>query len=92
MELIAYLILAIFIKVLEWSWTAFQIAINCAFWFISLPFRLIFKIPDKAPKKASSSKKYYNDPVEKAFDHWDNSPEKLDMEDMFWLDEILGDD
>lgn len=32
------------------------------------------------------------DPIEVAEDHFDNHPEDLDIEDMFWLDEIMGDD
>ena len=32
------------------------------------------------------------DPIDRAIDKMDNHPEDLDIEDMFWLDEILGDD
>lgn len=33
-----------------------------------------------------------DDPIDRAVDKWDSHPEDLDMEDMFWLDEVWGDD
>lgn len=32
------------------------------------------------------------DPIESAAEKWNDHPEDLNMEDMFWLDEIWGDD
>ena len=53
---------------------------------VQLP-RLPRAEPQPQPKKSYD---YYDDPVDRAFDHFENSPEDLDMEDAYWMDEMLG--
>ena len=80
---------------LKWGWGLAKVCIKGALFAISLPFKLLFgesPILYEKPSPKPRQKACYIDPIDKAIDHWDNSPEDLDMEDMFWLDELWGDD
>ena len=92
-EIFVCLGILLFTKVLEWIWTGIKVCAILIKFLITLPFELIK--PSKAPKKsrtAQISRSRYRDPIEKMEDHWDNHPEDLDLEDIFWLDELAGDD
>ena len=60
-----------------------------------LPFKLLGLAVGSASTSKSNYKpqrKTYSDPITKAMDRFENNPEDMDMEDYFWMDEILGDD
>ena len=90
MEFFVCIGILIFIKLVEWSLQLFIFSLMLMWNLLILPFKLIKK--SEPAKRNISYKNGFSDPIEKAYDHWDNSPKDLDMEDMFWLDEILGDD
>ncbi len=46
-------------------------------------------IRSSSKKDASPKAEHFEDPVERAMDHFENDPEKLDLEDQFWIDEIM---
>ena len=48
--------------------------------------------PSAAKQKPVKKHCCNDDPIERAFDKWDNDPGKLTLEDMLWLDEVLGDE
>ena len=91
MEFFVCIGILVFIKLIEWSWKLFAFSFKLMWGFLTLPFRCFSK-PGKAVRQKPYQAKCYQDPIEKAIDHWDNSPKDLDMEDMFWLDELMGDD
>lgn len=93
MEFFISLFILLIIKVFEWTFTLIKWSFKAAWWVISMPFKLLFGQNNKPVKKEKRpASKKYSDPINKAMDHWENKPEDLDMEDMFWLDELLGDD
>lgn len=95
MEIFACLLVLLFIKLIEWTWKFFIAICKLCGFLIMLPFKgLNMFINEKANKsrKVQNSRREYHDPVEKMEDHWDNHPEELDLEDIFWLDELTGDD
>jgi len=95
MELLACLLVLAFIKIAEWSIKLIVYCFKLSLLLIALPFKMIFKLlfsnHNQEPKNPTKHREY-NDPIEKMEDHWDNHPEDLDMEDIFWLDELCGDD
>ena len=93
MEFFISLFILLIIKMFEWTFTLIKWSFNAAWWVISMPFKLLFGQNNKPTKKETRpAPKKHSDPIDKAIDHWENKPEDLDMEDMFWLDELLGDD
>ena len=92
-EIFVCLGILLFTKVLEWIWTGIRISAAILKFLITLPFELMksSKKPQKS-RTAQISKPRYRDPIEKMEAHWDNHPEDLDLEDIFWLDELAGDD
>ena len=84
MELLALLFIRIFIAIIE-----------LAVYLIKLPFMLIGSIlrsssPKKTVRRKTASRKTYrySDPIEKMERDFDNG--ELDMEDCFWMDELMG--
>ena len=94
MELFACLMVLIFVKCLEWSVKLVSYLLKLCVFLVSLPFKMLSLSLFNNSHQAEIAKKHkqYHDPIEKMEDHWDNHPEDLDLEDIFWLDELIGDD
>lgn len=96
MDFFISLFVLLLIKMIEWSVKLFAISVKVMFWIICLPFKLLgYGINSGAANKKNSypaNNKAYSGPIDKALDRFENHPEDMDLEDLFWIDEILGDD
>lgn len=92
MEFFVSLLILIFVKMLEWTFALIKWTFKGIWLLFAWPFKLKQAGSKAAPKAKASASKRYSGPIDKAIDHWENDPKELDMEDMFWLDELLGDD
>lgn len=92
MEFFISIFILIVIKIFEWIFSLIKWSFKIAWWVVTLPFKLLGLGKNSGKKPNVSTKSKYSNPVDKAIDHWENKPEELDVEDVFWLDELIGDD
>jgi len=96
MEFFVSLFVLLLIKMIEWGFKFLGLCFKGVFWLMLLPFKILDLAASSGSTSTKSSyspsRKTYSDPINKAMDRFENHPEDMDMEDLFWIDEILGDD
>ena len=90
MEFLITLFTLAILKVFELTFALIKWSFKAAWRVITWPFRLITF--GRKPAKKKTARKECNNSIDRAIDHLTNNPQKLDFEDMFWLDELIGDD